>query len=297
MARTLNFTEFPHDHEAALLMPCDCSVPFLVRAYATTGAEVLLGCPPPHQEGCSWHCLRGWAGFPGCLYSVSGLWAWTARYMRKLGHGRCKVNREPQESLLPLGKMVAGGRITLSTHKASKIIGKGKSPPTPFWYLIGGGPAEGRHMCYRGQNGGRGPCWTKEACQLSLGKEGIGQEVNPPGVCGSWEVNWAFWEHLVHPIPKTNINPGEGRGALLPTWWMHWPLHLQDFVALEGVWLMAAPVPHAISRKEPEAASSQEQAKLPGWPLSSHLWFPKDGNRNSGHCFLFWSGLGWLGFP
>ena len=43
----------------------------------------------------------------------------------------------------------------------------------------------------------------------------------------------------------------------------------------------------AASRRDPEMGSSQEQPKLPGWPLSSCLWGPKDvtlkWSRNTGH--------------
>ena len=66
----------------------------------------------------------------------------------------------------------------------------------------------------------------------------------------------------------------------------------------ELAWPTAALAPHAGSRTEPEIGRSWEQAKLPGWPLSSCLQTPKDGtlrwSRNSGHWLLFWSCWGSL---
>ena len=44
---------------------------------------------------------------------------------------------------------------------------------------------------------------TQEACQPSLGIEGIGWKADPPKACDSME-NWLLIlrKHLVHPTPK-----------------------------------------------------------------------------------------------
>ena len=163
-------------------------------------------------------------------------------------------------------------------------------------------------------------CWTKEACQPSQRKEGIG------GRWTHWST-WKFgqWVSYFENTPgvshtQANIVPGDQQKkrslarpsglepalgwctGLSSPWLLRpqgpWPpwgslshsltdlvIHLPvcscalwpgvcDLVALAAAWPVAVPAPHMASRNEPQMGNSQEQPKLPGWPLSSYLWAP-----------------------
>lgn len=56
----------------------------------------------------------------------------------------------------PQHKMVAGRSIALSVSKASNIVAEGKSPPTPFWYQIGG-----RTRCRQAHAPQRSEMWQR----------------------------------------------------------------------------------------------------------------------------------------
>ena len=76
--------------------------------------------------------------------------------------------------------------------------------PPPLWYQIGGETRGKQAYAPWKSKWCKGKCWTKEACQSSLEKEGIAWEVDPPEVhesLASWLV--ILRKHLVHTHPSS----------------------------------------------------------------------------------------------
>ena len=112
-----------------------------------------------------------------------------------------------------------------------------------------------------------------------------------------------FWPALTCGIclflhgPHGPRPPKESLSVSLVHLVMYWPVcsctvpGVCDLAAVTAAWPMAVSAPHTGSRRKPERNSSWGQAKLPGlglWPVSSHLWAPKDYNLNWSRNFELW---------
>ena len=61
---------------------------------------------------------------------------------------------------------------------------------------------------------GRGRCWTRDACQSTLGREGIDWEVDPHEGMKVQEVNWLFLEGT-WPVPHPKLIEIQGNEQTL----------------------------------------------------------------------------------
>ena len=186
--------------------------------------------------------------------------------------------------------------ITLSTWKASETIrwgvgvegvGGALLPTSSMW--LQSRAREGRHVCHRGQDHGRGMCCESETYQSNPGKrrDWLG--------AGSFQSHGSLGEekHLAPPTWETNINPGEWREGLF--------IHIQELLVLEAMWPIVVRPHTGLWQRSLKPDCNQAQSKSPGWSRSSPLQFPQDSTlnvgRDSGCCLWFWSGWKQLGFP